>query len=448
MLTLLCGRSGSGKTAHVLARIREGAERGVEGRIMLVPEQFSHEAERSLAAALGPKSSLFAEVLSFTRLANRVAAERGGAADVVPDRGAKLLMLSLAVSRVSDSLKICGARAVRTGYLENVLRAVEELDAADVSDDKLLAAADAAGGAVAEKLKDLSIIREAYTQVRAELLPDPREVLDRLIDRLPESEVGSGGVFVDGFTDFTGKELAVLDRFLMRGVDMTVTLTTDGSDAEEFAVCEKTGRALADMASRRGVRCEIVRLRSAPAKPPELLHLDLALTDYSAPKFEGEASAVEIYSVGTREEECALAAARILDMMRSDPTLRRRDFTVAAPGYESYAPACESVMREYGVAAYSGRRVDVMQKPLVRLVISALDAVTGGWRSEDVFAFLKTGLTGVAAEAVDALENYCLTWDVRGSSMWTRGEPWTMSPTGRARELTEADERLLERINA
>ena len=179
-------------------------------------------------------------------------------------------------------------------------------------------------------------------------------------------------------------------------------------------------------------------LRSAPAKPPELLHLDTALTDYSAPKFEGEAGAVEIYRVGTREEECALAAARILDMMRADPTLRRRDFTVAAPGYESYAPACESVMREYGVAAYSGRRVDVMQKPLVLLVTSALDAVTGGWRSEDVFAFLKTGLTGLASEDVDALENYCLTWDVRGSSMWTRGEPWTMSPNGPVRTATSA----------
>ena len=448
MLTLLCGRSGSGKTARVLARLREGAERGVGGRIMLVPEQFSHEAERSLAAALGPKSSLFAEVLSFTRLANRVAAECGGAADVVPDRGAKLLMLSLAVSRVSTRLTICGGRAARTGYLENILRAVEELDGAGVSDDAMLSAAEAAGGAVAEKLSDLSVIREAYSQVRAELLPDPREVLDRLIDRLPGSNVGSGGVFVDGFTDFTGKELAVLDRFLQRGVDMTVTLTTDGSDAEEFSVCEKTARALAETAARRGVRCEIVRLRSVPEKPPELLHLDTALTDYSAPKFEGEARAVEIYRAGTREEECALAAARILDMMRADPTLRRRDFIVAAPGYGSYAPACESVMREYGVAAYSGRKTDVMQKPLVRLVTSALDAVTGGWRSEDVFAFLKTGLTGVAAEDVDALENYCLTWDVRGSSMWTRGESWTMNPNGRAYELTEADERLLERINS
>ena len=130
MLTIVCGRAGSGKTARVLMRLREGAEHGVDGRILLVPEQFSHEAERALARELGSSASLFAEVLSFTRLASRVAAECGGAADVVPDKASKLLMMSLAVSRVSQRLTICGGRSARTGYLENILRSVEELDAA------------------------------------------------------------------------------------------------------------------------------------------------------------------------------------------------------------------------------------------------------------------------------------------------------------------------------
>lgn len=448
MLTIVCGRAGSGKTARVLTRLREGAERGVEDRILLVPEQFSHEAERALARELGAGASLHAEVLSFTRLASRVAAECGGAADVVPDKASKLLMMSLAVFRVSSRLTICGGRSARTGYLENILKAVEELDAAEVTEDAMLAAADAAGGAIAEKLHDLALIREAYSLVRSELLPDPRELLDRLADRLPESAVGKGGVFADGFTDFTRKELRVLECFLRRGTDVTVTLTTDGSDAEEFSVCERTKNDLADMAARRGVPCEVLRLRGTPDKPPELLYLDGALTDYSVPPYEGEHGAVEIYSLGSPEDEAMLAASRILEMMRADTTLRRRDFTVAVRGFESCAPVCESVMRDFGIAAYSGRRTDILQKPLMRLVTSALDTITGGWRSEDVFAFLKTGLTGAAADDIDILENYCLMWSVRGLSMWTRPKPWSMDPGGRSSVSDEASEQKLERINA
>ncbi len=448
MLTIVCGRAGSGKTARVLMRLREGAEHGVDGRILLVPEQFSHEAERALARELGSSASLFAEVLSFTRLASRVAAECGGAADVVPDKASKLLMMSLAVSRVSQRLTICGGRSARTGYLENILRSVEELDAAEITEDAMLAAAEEAGGAVAEKLRDLALIREAYSQVRAEFLPDPRELLDRLADRLPASTVGAGGVFVDGFTDFTRKELGVLECFLRRGTDVTVTLTTDGSDAEEFSVCEKTKNALADMAARRGVPCEVLRLRSVPEKPPELTYLDGALTDYSVAPYSGEHGAVELYSLGSQEDEAMLAASRILEMMRADPTLRRRDFTVAVRGFESYAPVCESVMRDFGIAAYSGRRTDILQKPLMRLVTSALDVVSGGWRSEDVFAFLKTGLTGAVRDDIDLLENYCLTWSVRGISMWTRPEPWNMDPGGRSTISEEAAVQRLEHINA
>lgn len=448
MLTLLCGRSGTENSKRILALMREGAQRGITDRVLLVPEQFSHEAERSLAAALGDAANLYAEVLSFTRLAVRVNAECGGMADVVPDRGTKLLMLSLAITRVASQLTICGGRATRTGHLVNVLDAIEELDGADISDDAMLDAADAAGGAIAEKLRDLAVIREAYLQVRAELLPDPRELLDRLIDRLPDSTVGRGGIFIDGFTDFTRKEMNVIDCFLRRGVDVTVALTMDGTDAEEFSICEKTKNSLADTAARRAVPCEILHLRSRQEKPEELNYLDTALTDYSVRAYDGERGAVEIYRAASQEEEYALAASRILEMMRADPSLRRRDFTVAVRGYENVAPACESVMKDYGIAAYSGRRADIMQKPLMRLVTSALDTVTGGWRQEDIFTFLKTGLSGIPDGDIDILENYCLTWGIRGISAWTREQPWTLNPAGRTGPADEEGEVLLGRINA
>lgn len=81
MLKLILGRAGSGKTTKVLERLcRAGQERP---QVLLVPEQQSHEAERALCRAGGDGVSLYAEVLSFSRLANRVisqAAAWGGGA--------------------------------------------------------------------------------------------------------------------------------------------------------------------------------------------------------------------------------------------------------------------------------------------------------------------------------------------------------------------------------
>ena len=49
-------------------------------QILIVPEQHSHSMERQLCAIGGSRVSLFAEVLSFTRLANRVFSVYGGLA--------------------------------------------------------------------------------------------------------------------------------------------------------------------------------------------------------------------------------------------------------------------------------------------------------------------------------------------------------------------------------
>ena len=76
MLKLILGRAGSGKTTAVYRRMcGAGAERP---QVLLVPEQNSHEAERALCKVGGNGVSLYAEVLSFSRLANRVFLAAGG----------------------------------------------------------------------------------------------------------------------------------------------------------------------------------------------------------------------------------------------------------------------------------------------------------------------------------------------------------------------------------
>ena len=45
MLRILYGTAGTGKSAAIMDEIRRGADSG-ERYILLVPEQYSHEAER------------------------------------------------------------------------------------------------------------------------------------------------------------------------------------------------------------------------------------------------------------------------------------------------------------------------------------------------------------------------------------------------------------------
>ena len=111
MLRFIIGKAGTGKTAAIYQELRRAVENREKNHMLLVPEQYSHEAERELCRICGDSLSLTAEVFSFTGLARRVAQLRGGLAAPLLDKGGQLLCMALALDTVGSRLQIYdGAR--------------------------------------------------------------------------------------------------------------------------------------------------------------------------------------------------------------------------------------------------------------------------------------------------------------------------------------------------
>ena len=166
MLTLLMGKAGSGKTAAVLGKIRENVIKKIPGSILLVPEQYSHEAERELARICPDSMSLYAEVMSFTGFARRLSAEYGGSSKRYLDEGGRLLAMALALDGFGKDLPVLhifGGSKAKSETQEMLLSAVEELKASAVSPEDLRETAAKVEEHLAEKLRELALIDEQYT---------------------------------------------------------------------------------------------------------------------------------------------------------------------------------------------------------------------------------------------------------------------------------------------
>ena len=98
------GRAGSGKTTAILREIAALSEKGEGRQILLVPELNSHLMERRLAAATHNHGARTAEVLTFSRLADRVFSEVGGLAQQMLTPAGQLLTLQEAARRVQGGL--------------------------------------------------------------------------------------------------------------------------------------------------------------------------------------------------------------------------------------------------------------------------------------------------------------------------------------------------------
>ncbi|MGM9607555.1 MAG: PD-(D/E)XK nuclease family protein [Oscillospiraceae bacterium] len=448
MLTLLLGRAGTGKTNTILNRLGEDSK--VRPQLLIVPEQYSHDTERRLCKALGNAGARRAEVLSFTRLYSRVCDRAGGGAAPCLDAGGRLLLMRAAIKEVEESLTVYRNPSRKSAFLTSLIATADECKSYRVAPEQLLDAAETIGGLEGDKLHDLGLIFGAYDALTARVAADPRDRLTRLAEGIVQCGWPSGhGIWVDGFTDFTPQEALVLQRLLERGNSLTVALTCDSLDGEDddiFAPARRTAHTLLRIAKEAGVLTKVEVLNETGGRAPVLLHLEENLFTHPGTVWEGECPEIAVFAADSPRSEVEYAAATILKLVREEGW-RFRDFAVAARNFDAYADQVESVFALYGVPVFLSTVTDILEKPVLTLITAALDTVSGGYQYEDLFRYLKTGLTDLTDEERDLLENYAITWDLRGSR-WTQKADWTMHPDGYGLPFLEADTAALAALNA
>lgn len=450
MLKLCLGRAGTGKTAAILRAMAESG--GVRPQVLIVPEQHSHDMERKLCAVAGNCVSGYAEVLSFTRLASRVFSVTGGQAAPTLDAGGRLLLMHTALRSVSQALKVYARPSRRPEFLTGLIATVDELKSCCVSPERLAEAGEEALGSEGEKLLDLSLIYGAYETFTARQGADPRDRITRLAEGLKESRWTEGvDVYLDGFTDFTPQEQLVVARMMTQAHSLTVALTCDGVEETDggvgiFSPARHTAHTLLRLARENAISWEIyVQNGAGRDRAPALAAVEEGLF---APKItpRSDCAGVTLFEANSPYSELEWTAGEILRLVREEG-YRFRDIAVAGRSLEGYGPAMNLVFGRYGVPMFLSGMSDVLQRPVFSLVTSALATVAGDYRYDDLFRYLKTGLTDLADEERDLLENYALKWDLRGSR-WKQKAPWAMHPRGYGLPFTDGDSALLARLDA
>ena len=446
IMRIWTGRAASGKTTAILREIADRCERGEGRQVLLVPELHSHRMERRLAEATGNHGARTAEVLTFSRLADRVFSEVGGLAEQMLTPAGQLLTLQQAARRVQGGLTAWQGLADKPELLREALRLVDECKTCAVAPETLFAASAACeDAALAAKLSDLAQLLTAYERLCDESLPDPRDRLTHLRDRLGGSHVLAGAaVYLDGFLGFTPQELGVVDAMLAAGVPLTAAITCDAAYPEVFITGCRTVKTLTRMAKRHNQTAEQRDFGGAKlARPAGLAALE-AQSLLPVRTAQEDAAGVRLYAAASPFDECEHAAAYIRRKVR-DEGARFRDFVVCARDSAPYAAFLAMAMARYDVPVFQAEKPDLLSRPPMALVTGTLEAAQSYFKYEDLYGCLKTGLAGLTPDEVDRLENYALTWNIRGGA-WERD--WTEHPDGYGLPVDERTRAQLDALNA
>lgn len=431
-------------TKSAFQLIRQNYLSGVEEQILLVPEQFSHSVQEAFCRSEGDRASLMAQVLDFTRLAGEVFSREGGIAELRAGAPGKLLMMALAVEQVRSRLKIYGNSAEKPEFLMQLLYMLDEFRSYCVTSDSLRKASADLEGILGQKMEEFSLLMESFDAVCHTCGMNPKGLLNQLAETMEISEYPKGKRFyLDGFSDFTGVQLEILTEILMKADEVHMYLTCDDplGTEQQFDTARHTAKHLLSLCNHWGVPFELHQTKAEGNDALFYLRRNLffgKLVPYS----DGNSDhSVSFLSAPDSLRQSRIAAGQILRL--TSEGVRLRDIHIACADYDKERPILETVLRRAEIPAYFAGSTNILKQPLVQMLLSALDAATGGMEQEHVLSYIKSAFSPLDRERSDCLENYIRLWDISGRGF---REEWTMHPHGLNEKQDEASDAELSQL--
>ncbi|MGI6006602.1 MAG: helicase-exonuclease AddAB subunit AddB [Ruminococcus sp.] len=455
-LQLIAGSSGAGKSHWIYEKIIKESMANPRGTYLLVvPEQFTMQAQSELVAMHPRHAVLNIDIISFQRLAYRIFNEVGGDLKPLLDDTGKSLVLQKIAQKNRKQLAYLGGNLKKPGYIDEMKSMISELaqyrlKAEDL--DRLIELAEEKS-LLRGKLMDVQTIYRQFTEYMNERYVTPEEILDvlcRVIDR--SKLVKDSVVVLDGFTGFTPVQNQVVGKLLKlsRRTYVTVTIDRDSLEGKKlknqqlFFMSQETIRRLYKMAQDNGVEIYQPVYINEKAKgrfknSPEMAFLENNLFRVRGKQYEKEPDSISIRASSDPREEMEETSSAIRRLIR-EKGYRYRDVAVVTgdlPGYESYVI---QAFEKENIPYFLDRKQSVLMNPFVEYIRAVLDMAAENFSYESVFRYLRTGMSGISRDEADLLENYVLAFGVRGFAGWNR----EFTKTGSF--MTEGDLEELNRI--
>ena len=450
MLRYLTGPR-SALAPRLYEELRQALADGEGSLLVLVPEQYTLEAERELMEALRLPGSFRLQVLSPGRLCRLVFEQAGSPQPVRIDERGRVMLLHDALGRLEGQLSWYAGAQHRKGFTELAARQIKEFKQAGQTPESLLETARTLGeGALARKLGDLSRIWTLYEQALAGRFMDGEDEVREAVARMPEAPFLRGArVWAHGF-ELVSQTLGSLLTGLCGAADevsLLLGLENDGNAPDGY-VYQPVRDSLAHLdllAAGQGLRRERVPLQEPPAQTaPDIAHLERQLYAYPCRPYAGDAIHVHLMLCANPMQEAmaALSYARHLARVRG---WRYREMAIAMvnPGYEQ---ALRQAAELYRIELFLPENRSADRHPLAQYLLSSLRLIARGWQEEEMRLLMRTGYSPLTPEEADRMSNYATVWSLSGRawlSPLTRGD-WEAVEPLRARlvaplvELEEA----------
>lgn len=450
----------------------------IKGRsLLLVPDQFSLQAERDAFFYLDKTGLMDLAVVDFSALGHKILKEAGGPVPPLIDKYGRHMLLTRILEESDDALKIYKGVRGKNSFVERVNMLISEMKRSEVSVDMLREVSESLEDSsfLKYKLKDIVTLFSLYEEAIAGKYLDSEDYITFYGDKMLDSSlVAASDVWVYGFDTFTPKNMLVLERILKTARSLNIVMTwedaaktppersakVDAGDPSQsgdaawpgdagflaaddredlFSLTGFVIRNLVKMAEdlNEEVTCQAITgsvrdnlwsktLREISVSPEDSL--------------QGKDPRITAVCTSNIYAEADRAAAYILQLVR-EHGYRFGDIVVVCNDTGLRSGVIRRTFVRWGIPVFIDQKRKVIQHPVVGFLLSLLEIIGSGYRDSAVMQLIKSGFLGLAEEEQDALENYVQQFKIRGT-LWKKpfsrmGDNYTAEDLNRFNGLRE-----------
>jgi len=434
-ISFIFGPAGSGKSTYVREMlIKEAKENPKKDYLYIVPDQFTMQTQMDIVKAHPDGGILNIDVLSFGRLSYRVFSVTGKSDKPILDDTGKSLVLRKVASQVAGRMPYMGRNLNKVGFIHEVKSSLSEFMQYGLSVKDVEKIADTLpDGVLKGKLRDLSVIYEAFSEFNKDKFITGEETMDLLCEKLPLADFIKGSVIVfDGFTGFTPIQERVIHKLMTLAEKVVITFDISapeepsivGGEEKLFYLSRKGAKRLKTAAEDLGVEVlddVVLRPSESPRfkDAPELAHIERNIFRYPVVKFTEPVKNLSVFSCKNIESEVAEVCLRIHELVRQEG-YAYRDIAVVTGNLESYGMYFENQMRELEMPVFIDKTRGIVLNPFTEYLKSALLILIKDYAYDAVFHYLRSGFTDFTEEETDRFDRYVTSLNIRGKSTYNK----------------------------
>lgn len=457
----------------------------IKGRsLLLVPDQFSLQAERDAFFYLDKTGLMDLAVVDFSALGHKILKEAGGPVPPLIDKYGRHMLLTRILEESDDALKIYKGVRGKNSFVERVNMLISEMKRSEVSVDMLREVSESLEDSsfLKYKLKDIVTLFSLYEEAIAGKYLDSEDYITFYGDKMLDSSlVAASDVWVYGFDTFTPKNMLVLERILKTARSLNIVMTwedaaktppersakDDAGDPSQSGdavtgscrhiACGDAGflaaddredlfsltgfviRNLVEMAEdlNEEVTCQAITGSVRDNLWSKTLR-EISVSQEDS--LQGKDPRITAVCTSNIYAEADRAAAYILQLVR-EHGYRFGDIVVVCNDTGLRSGVIRRTFVRWGIPVFIDQKRKVIQHPVVGFLLSLLEIIGNGYRDSAVMQLIKSGFLGLAEEEQDALENYVQQFKIRGT-LWKKpfsrmGDNYTAEGLNRFNELRE-----------